>query len=150
MNKMNDTSVVKQQYATANNLNTRISIHDKYSTNKVGFGNWIISNYEINKGMKVLELGCGTGDIQKNRESIINDCSKLIFSDISEGIIATTKENVGNYDNVEYKVLDIQEIPYEDDTFDIIIANMMLYHVPDIYMGLAEVRRVLKRDGYIH
>ena len=35
MNKINNTSVVKQQYANANNLNTRISIHDKYSTNWV-------------------------------------------------------------------------------------------------------------------
>ena len=43
--------------------------------------------------------------------------------------------------------MDIQEIPYEDETFDIVIANMMLYHVPDLYKGLAEVRRVLKGDG---
>ena len=41
MGNINDISVVKQQYSTANNLNTRISIHDKYSTNKMGFGNWI-------------------------------------------------------------------------------------------------------------
>ena len=132
MSKINDTSVVKQQYDTANNLNTRISIHEKYSTNKMGFGNWIISNYRIDKGMKVLELGCGTGDMWKNRESLIGDCSKLILSDFSEGMVAVAKENVGNYDNIEYMVLDIQEIPYEDETFDIVIANMMLYHVPDI------------------
>ena len=49
MNKINNTSVVKQQYANANNLNTRISIHDKYSTNKMGFGNWIMSNYRIDE-----------------------------------------------------------------------------------------------------
>ena len=100
MSKINDTSVVKQQYATANNLNRRISIHDKYSTNKMGFGNWIISNYRIDKGMKVLELGCGTGDMWKNRESLISDCSKLILSDFSEGMVATTKENVD--DKVDY------------------------------------------------
>lgn len=147
MGKINDISVVKQQYATANNLNTRISIHEKYSTNKMGFGNWIISNYRIDKGMKVLELGCGTGDMWKNRASLISNCSKLILSDFSEGMVAVTKENVGNYDNIEYKVLDIQEIPYEDESFDIVIANMMLYHVPDIYRGLAEVRRVLKKGA---
>lgn len=147
MNKINNISVIKQQYATAKNLNTRMSIHDKYSTNKQGFGNWIISNYRINKGMKILELGCGTGDIWKNRETLISKCSTLILSDFSEGMITAAKENVGNYDNIEYKVLDIQEIPYEDETFDAVIANMMLYHVPDIYTGLAEVRRVLKRDG---
>ena len=100
----------------------------------MGFGNWIISNYRIGKGMKVLELGCGTGDMWKNRESLIGDCSKLILSDFSEGMVAVAKENVGNYDNIEYMVLDIQEIPYEDETFDIVIANMMLYHVPDIYI----------------
>lgn len=74
MNKINNISVIKQQYATAKNLNTRMSIHDKYSTNKQGFGNWIISNYRINKGMKILELGCGTGDIWKNRETLISVC----------------------------------------------------------------------------
>lgn len=147
MSKINDASVVKQQYATANNLSTRISIHDKYSTNKMGFGNWIISNYRIEKGFKVLELGCGTGSMWKNRESLISDCSQLILSDFSEAMVATTKEDIGDYDNVEYKVMDIQKIPYEDETFDIVIANMMLYHVPDIYKGLAEVQRVLKRDG---
>ena len=74
MSKINDSSVVKQQYATANNLNTRISIHDKYSTNKLGFGNWIFSNYRIDKGAKVLELGCGTGDMWKDKESVICTC----------------------------------------------------------------------------
>lgn len=147
MSKINETSVVKNQYATANNLNTRISIHDKYSTNKMGFGNWIVSNYRMHKGMKVLELGCGTGDMWKNRESMISDCASLIISDFSEGMVAAAKENIGDYANVTYKVLDIQAIPYEDETFDAVIANMMLYHVPDLDKGLAEVRRVLKKDG---
>lgn len=147
MSKINDISVVKQQYATANNLGTRISIHDKYSTNKLGFGNWIFSNYRIDKGAKVLELGCGTGDMWKDKESVICTCSKIILSDFSERMVATTRDNIGSYDNIEYKVLDIQDIPYEDATFDIVIANMMLYHVPDIDKGLMEVRRVLKREG---
>ena len=73
--------------------------------------------------------------------------SKIILSDFSEGMVATTRDNIGSYDNIEYKVLDIQDIPYEDATFDIVIANMMLYHVPDIDKGLMEVRRVLKREG---
>ena len=147
MSEINDTAILKQQYANASNLNTRISIHDKYSTNKMGFGNWIVSNYRIDKGMKVLELGCGTGNMWKDRDDVINLCSKLVLSDFSEGMVATTKENLSNYDNIEYRVIDIQEIPYEDETFDAVIANMMLYHVPDIDRGLAEVRRVLKKNG---
>lgn len=150
MSKINNEFVVKQQYATANNLNTRISIHDKYSTNKMGFGNWIVSNYRIDKGASVLELGCGTGDMWKGRESLIRSCSRLILSDFSDGMVATTKEVVGDFENIEYKVLDIQKISYEDDSFDVVIANMMLYHVPNIEKGLAEVRRVLKKGGIFY
>lgn len=147
MSKINDVAVVKQQYATANHLGTRISIHEKYSTNPLGFGNWIFSNYTVDKGATVLELGCGTGEMWKNRESFLRSCSKVVLSDFSEGMVATTKENIGSYENLEYKVIDIQDIPYQDAAFDIVIANMMLYHVPDLDRGLTEVRRVLKRGG---
>ena len=150
MGNINDVSIVKQQYANANNLNTRISIHDRYSTNKMGFGNWIVSNYRIDKGMKVLELGCGTGDMWKNREGLIKLCSKLTLSDLSHGMLSTAKNNIGECNNVDYKIIDIQEIPFDKETFDVVIANMMLYHVPDIDKGLAEVRRVLKRGGLFY
>ena len=144
---INDKEVVKKQYANAGNLSTRISIHDKYSTNKMGFGNWIFSNYKIEKGMKVLELGCGTGDMWKGRDQLIGTCDKIILSDFSEGMVETAKATVGVYDNVEYKVIDVQSIPYEDESFDVVIANMMLYHVPDLDLGLREIRRVLKPSG---
>ena len=101
MSNINDTSVVKQQYATANNLSKRISIHNKYSTNKLGFGNWIFSNYRIAKGAQVLELGCGTGDMWKNRESLICECSRVVLSDFSEAMVAAAKENIGSCDNTE-------------------------------------------------
>ena len=44
MNDINNGKVVKEQYSSSSNLDTRITIHDKYSTNKQGFGNWIFSN----------------------------------------------------------------------------------------------------------
>lgn len=70
MNAINNSDTVKEQYKNSANLNTRISIHSKYSTNKMGFGNWIVSNYEIKKGMRILELGCGTGDMWKEQEEL--------------------------------------------------------------------------------
>ena len=146
MNEINDSKLVTKQYASAGNLNTRISIHDKYSTNKMGFSNWIFSNYEFEDGAKVLELGCGTGNMWIGKDELIGKCSKLVISDFSDAMVETAKGNIGERENVEYRVVDIQEIPFEDDTFDAVIANMMLYHVPDIMKGLAEVRRVL-RDG---
>ena len=136
-----------EQYRSAEKLNTRISIHEKYSKNKQGFGNWILSHYKIEKGMSVLELGCGKGNMWLEKNDLISKCSKLILSDFSEGMLKQAKETLKNQKGIEFRIIDIQNIPFEANSFDIVIANMMLYHVPDIQKGLSEVRRVLKDNG---
>jgi ubiquinone/menaquinone biosynthesis C-methylase UbiE len=144
---INDTASVAKQYQTSANLSARISIHDKYSVNKQGFGNWITNQYEIEAGMRVLELGCGTGSMWVGKGDLVKKCGKLILSDFSEGMLEQTRETLKDLKGIEYQTIDIQNIPYEDHTFDIVIANMMLYHVPDLQKGLREVRRVLKEGG---
>ena len=144
MSSINDEKTVKEQYSSSGCLSKRISIHDKYSTNKTGFGNWIFSNYDIHEGMKVLELGCGTGSMWKGHEDVIRSCTELVISDYSEAMLVKARETIGEYPNIIYKQIDIMDIPFEDEYFDAVIANMMLYHVPDISRGLKEVRRVLK------
>lgn len=144
---INDRETVKAQYKTAEKLDIRISIHSRYSTNKQGFGNWIASHYDIRDGMSVLELGCGTGDMWTGKQETIRRCSRLILSDFSEGMLEKAKETLRDYEGIEYRVIDIQDIPFKDGEFDLVIANMMLYHVPDLQKGLREVRRVLKENG---
>lgn len=144
---INDGTTVKNQYRTADKLNTRISIHSKYSTNKQGFGNWITSHYQIRDNTSVLELGCGTGDMWIGKDAIIGRCNRFILSDFSEGMLNKAKETLRKQPGIEYRQIDIQDIPFADQTFDVVIANMMLYHVPDLQKGLREAARVLKTDG---
>ncbi|MCR5683817.1 MAG: class I SAM-dependent methyltransferase, partial [Lachnospiraceae bacterium] len=146
----NDSAAVKAQYATSEGLNTRISFHDKYSTNKLGYGSWLVSNYDIREGMKVLEIGCGTGSLWLGHDDLIKRCGRLVLSDLSEGMLDVAKANLGDHDNVEYRIADIQCLPFEDSSFDVVIANAMLYHVPDLDKGLRQVRRVLKESGVFY
>lgn len=138
---------MKSQYKDSSKLNTRISLHNKYSVNKTGFGNWILSNYRIEKGMRILELGCGTGDMWQGHQDMLGEASELVLTDFSEGMLQATRKNLGETQNITYKVVDIQQIPFADASFDIVIANMMLYHVADIEKALSEVKRVLKSKG---
>lgn len=146
-NLINNENTVKAQYATSVNLSKRISIHAKYSTNKQGFGNWIMEHYPTTAGMSVLELGCGTGDIWLNQKDYIERCSRIILTDFSEGMLLKAKKTLKQHPQIDYAVVDIQNIPFADQSFDFVIANMMLYHIPNISRGLSEVRRVLRRGG---
>lgn len=141
---------IEKQYQTAGNLNTRISIHEKYSTNRQPFGDWIMSHYTLRPGCRILELGCGTGAMWQGKLSRLEGGSRLTLTDFSAGMLETARNNLESAPLVDFKVVDIQDIPYADDTFDVVIANMMLYHVPNLDQGLSEVRRVLKPGGVFY
>lgn len=144
---VNDSSIVKTQYASAEKLDIRIALHQKYSLNKQPFGDWILSHYELKGGEKVLELGCGTGNMWREAAKWLPTDAELLLTDFSQGMLETAKVTVEPLPNINFRQVDIQQIPYEDNSFDVVIANMMLYHVPDLKKGLREVARVLKPDG---
>ena len=146
MAQINDTAGVKSQYARTTGLNTRISLHDKYSENRQPFGDWIVGHYVIPRGSRVLELGCGTGVMWRGHLDLV-DGSELILSDFSQAMLDAARQNLGDQPNVRYERIDIQKIPYPDEFFHVVIANMMLYHAPDLDGAIREARRVLKPGG---
>jgi len=147
MPAMNDPKTVEKQYASADGLQVRLMLHQKYSVNKQPYGDWITQHYRIQSGMKVLELGYGTGVMWKEPEKWLPEDAVLLLSDFSEGMLRTARETVPKCGNISFEKIDIQQIPYPDQSFDLVIANAMLYHVPDLSRALSEAARVLKKDG---
>jgi ubiquinone/menaquinone biosynthesis C-methylase UbiE len=86
------------------------------------------------------------GDVA-GEDDVIDRCSRLILSDLSEGMLESAKEKLRDYPKIEYRMIDIEDIPFPDSEFDVVIANMMLYHVSDLSKALTEVQRVLKDKG---
>lgn len=147
MSIINSKTNVEKQYSNDKNLSIRASLHIKYSTNKKGLVPWLFEFYQFLQNYNILELGCGNGNQWENRiEDLPNGC-KLILTDFSDGMIKSAKNKYSKYNNVAFEQMDIQDIKYPDNTFDAVIANHMLYHVPDLSKALSEVYRVLKKDG---
>ena len=141
---ISDKQAVANQYTNSSRLLARISIHEKYSRNKQPFGEWIVSHYQLQVGEKVLELGCGTGSMWQG-VSLPKNCH-VTLTDLFPGMLDAARENTVHLD-ADYQVCDVMEIPYAAHSFDVVIANMMLYHVQDIGKALQEIRRVLKPEG---
>jgi len=145
---MNKSENVRQQYTDDKNLSIRMKLHAKHSTNKQGFVPWLFMQYRFSDGGSILELGCGNGGQWEGRIEQLPDNCRLTLSDYSKGMVSMVEEKFSNkFRNVDFKQIDIQDIPFADESFDVVIANHMLYHVPDLNKALLEVRRVLKTGG---
>jgi ubiquinone/menaquinone biosynthesis C-methylase UbiE len=139
---------LEKQYGTDENLNARIALHARFSTNP-GFGRWLFEHEAPGPGARVLEVGCGPATTLwgANLERIDPSWS-ITLTDQSAGMIEAAREVLG--DRAEYAVADAQELPFPDESFDVVLANHMLYHVPDRPRAFAEIRRVLVPGGALH
>jgi ubiquinone/menaquinone biosynthesis C-methylase UbiE len=138
---------VKEQYASSKNLETRMNIY-QYSVDKKPFSKWIAEQIIPESNVKILELGCGTGDLWKDLQDSFNGC-EITLSDFSEGMLKKSKENLGE-NGFRYELIDFHNIPYPDKAFDIIISNHNLYHAKDLDKVLSEISRVMKDDGVFY
>lgn len=132
------------QYKNATNISARIRLHRDYSVNQEGWFPWLFSNLHLKPGMKILELGAGNGALWSQNLAKIPAGVTVVLSDISEGILADARKTIGDHPQFQYSVFNAQKIPFADNTFDLVIANHMLFYCDDIPKALQEVQRVLK------
>lgn len=142
---------LKTQYLNASNISARISLHQMYSTGRPGWFQWIYDNCRICRNMNILELGCGSGTFWTvNRDKLPPDINVTI-TDISEGMIRDAKRNITNSGlaqyNFSYNTTDCCNIPYPDNSFDIVIANHVLFYCNPVTKAVNEIHRVLKSGG---
>ncbi|GAA0723998.1 MerR family transcriptional regulator [Clostridium malenominatum] len=139
------------QYKNASNLRARINIHEKFSTNKEGWMPWYFKQLNIPKNSKILELGCGDGSFWAKNINEVSKDWQIVMTDFSEGMLNDAKKNLKEWKhNFTFGVVDAQELPYEDESFDVVIANHMLYHLNDLDKALGEIKRVLKPNGIFY
>lgn len=150
MTKLVDQTYLRtDQYRDASNLNARIVVHERFSTNPQGWFSWVWDTLTtLPAAAKVLELGSGSGALWMACADRIPPNWSIIISDFSAGMLDAAWRNLVTVNRgFKFEIIDAQTIPYPDESLDIVLANHMLYHVPDRPKAFAEIRRVLKPGG---
>ena len=94
-----------------------------------------------------LEIGAGTGYFSLNllRSGVVGEAT---CTDISPGMLATLDANAARLRlDVETVACDAAELPFEDESFDLVLGHAVLHHLPDLERSFAEFARVLKPGG---
>jgi ubiquinone/menaquinone biosynthesis C-methylase UbiE len=139
---------VSEQYATDVNLRARIDLHQRFSTAEEDWHRWLFDRVAPPAGARILEVGCGPAEFWKRNLERIDPTWRLTLTDLSPGMIDVAREVLR--ERAEYAVADAQELPFADESFDVVLASHMLYHVPDRPSAFAEIRRVLVPGGAFH
>lgn len=102
---------------------------------------------EIKKGMKILDVGCGTGNFSVK---LANMGCKVTGIDISNEMlnVAKKKSNEQNLD-IEFFNMDINDLKFEDNSFDVAFSMTAFEFIEDAKKALEELFRVVKKDGQI-
>jgi SAM-dependent methyltransferase len=145
--RLNDGRWLASQYKTPRNLNARMQLHQRFSTNPHPWLQWVFERLQLAPGMRLLEIGGGPGTLWQENRHRLPPTVEITFTDQSSGMIAQAAAALGGLAQFHFGVADAQTLPFLDNSFDVVVANHMLYHVPDRGKGLAEIRRVLRPTG---
>ena len=94
-----------------------------------------------------LELGAGTGFFSLNlKQAGVLD--EVHVTDLSPGMVEAAKANAEALGfTVQGRVADAERIPYDDNTFDVVVGHAVIHHIPDVEAAFREMLRVLKPGG---
>jgi SAM-dependent methyltransferase len=137
------------QYGTGVKLDARSYLHRTFATSPTPLAHFEAALIDWSEVKSVLECGCGTGRFWDNDN--LPRAMAMTLTDLSPGMVdeAVARAQQGGYADVTGRSCDVQALPFEDESFDVVVANHMLYHVPDPDRGVAEIARVVRQDGVV-
>jgi len=114
------------------------------------FRQMVADNAQIQPGEAVLDVGCGTGTQALIARKIVGERGHVCGIDPSPSLLAGASHKAKHAGlSIDFQLAGIEQIPFPDQTFDVVLSTFMLHHLPDQVkrQGVAEMARVLKAGG---
>lgn len=134
------------QYKTTDYLAFRIELHTLFSN--YSFHSWVYSKLPVTRPVRVLQAATGTGQFFAENYYKFPVGSSFVLGDISQAMIDRSKERLKFMENTEFRLCDMESLPFDDDSFDVVLAHHCIYHTNPL-KTVPELKRVVKRDGFV-
>lgn len=141
--------LTSKTYATgAAGLDIRVRTHQLYTCPQVDFAQWVLGQTRWRGDEMVLDVGCGSGLYVAPLLARLDQGGRLVSADLSLGMLKqvayrSPKPPIGLLN------ADAMELPLATGSCDVVLANHMIYHLPDIGRGVKEIHRVLRARGHL-
>ena len=139
MTRLDDPELVTAEYADDARLRRRAAAYTGVGT-AVDARSAVVAAVAEARPERVLEVGCGWGELARWIAADVH--AAVVAIDLSPHMVELARSN-----GVEAEVADVQELPFADRSFDVVVAAWMLYHVPDRDQAVSEIARVLRPGG---
>lgn len=145
------TSGNLEQYSDSQKLAARARLHNEYTIAEMDWFPWVAKQLPLSANARILDTGCGPGWFWAAAASELPKDIELTLSDLSPGMVQEAVERCRPlpFAAVTGQQADATDLPFENGSFDVVIAMHMLYHLPDPSTALAEIYRVLKPGGFL-
>jgi len=148
---MSKQDMLAEQYKNDANLNARIQLHTRFSTNMYPWFRWVFDHFDVPATARILEIGCGPADLWVQNLDRLPAGWEVTLVDFSPGMIEAARRNLATTGRTfAFEIADAQALPFDTATFDAVIADHMLYHVPDLPKAVSEIHRVLEPGGALY
>ncbi len=108
----------------------------------------LVGRIPIGDGLRILELACGTGILTRRLLEALPDDARVVATDLNESMITYAREVVAD-ERVTWQAADAQDLPFADESFDVVVCAAGFMFLPDKPLGFREARRVLVRGGLL-
>jgi SAM-dependent methyltransferase len=137
--RLDNPLVVQWEYASEERLAKRNQTYREL-TEGVNPDDAVFEAVREAKPQRFLDVGCGMGELAERVQKELG--AKVVAVDISPRMVELTRAR-----GIDVHLADVQSLPFADGEFDCVAANWVLYHVPDLDLGLSELERVICRGG---
>ncbi|GIO31292.1 MULTISPECIES: class I SAM-dependent methyltransferase [Paenibacillus] len=144
-----DKDAIRSIYGTEQNLKAKYEVLESYGLQKETFEEWLIGKLKLTGSELVLDVGAGNGRFSLPVGRMLKGSGGFLAAcDLAEGVMIPSRVQAEKESlPVLLMQADAENLPFLSKQFDLVMANHMLYHLPNLNRGLAEMRRILKQTG---